>query len=901
KGSMNTFLNAMTFPDKTVYPASSMLEKDFYNLMLVYGDAVFSPLLREEVFKQEGWHVECNKMEDVSSGLKLVGVVYNEMKGKYASPESLVADWSFRYLFPATPYQFDSGGSPDHIPDLTYEAFLNFHKKYYHPSNCKIFLYGNIPTEKHLAFLQENFLSEFSQQVITSEIPDQPRWPVPRRFEITYPVKEEASLRNKSTITVNWLTAPVTDSFTVVSLEVLSEILVGNAGSPLRKALIESKLGEDIAPATGLETELKEVVFTVGLRGTDPQCLEKVERVVFDTLAKIQEEGIKEDLLQAAIHQVKFRNREIKGGGGPYGLKLMRKVLGGWLHDRAPEATLEFNRWIRAFEERMDAEKEFLPNLIKQYFLFNTHRGTLLVRPDPEHRRREQERLNHRLKDFENHLFGKDKRAIVTSVQNLKEFQEKPDPPELLNKIPFLNRQDLPQEVERIPSEHATLPHGVPLFLHDIFSNGIIYIDFAFNTRGLEEERSKFLPLFGKAVCGSGLPNIHYAEVAKNLSLLTGGVAYVLSASGEVGDASGRNEHIFFRLKVLREKANSALDLIKQLFIEADLDDRERLKDLTLELKNELKASLIPHGHQFVSLRAGSKISDPIKAEERWKGITQVFFLNELSSGLDRNMEAIVSSLKELRSLITTKNLIINVTAEKYFFEEVREALTDLVSSLPEGDFAPLIKKHNHVDEDPRKAAVESFVIPSSVGYVAKAIRGARFGTVEDAYEAVLAHFLRTSFLWEKVRMQGGAYGAYIVPYVTEGVVIFSSYRDPNIVKTIQAFRESLEYAEQGAIDNDHIEKAIIGTVGREEKPLDPGEKGFINFRRKLCGITDELRQKRREIMLGVNRDALAFSARHLLEEFDKGFAVVLSNHNAIGEASNEWKELKDQVQELPM
>ncbi|MBW1678963.1 MAG: insulinase family protein [Deltaproteobacteria bacterium] len=902
KGSMQTFLNAMTFPDKTVYPASSMVEKDFYNLMLVYGDAVFSPLLKEEVFKQEGHHLEFKKIEDTTSGLKLVGVVYNEMKGNYSSPESIVADWSFRSLFPDTPYGFDSGGNPEHIPELTYDDFVNFHKRYYHPSNCKVFFYGNIPTLKHLEFLQRNFFSEFSKLTINSAMSDQVRWSAPRRVEMTYPVKEANPLSKKSTITINWLTVPVTDPFKVLSLEVLSEVLVGNAGSPLRKGLIESKLGEDIAPATGLETELKELVFTVGIRGTDSQCLEKVEEVVFDTLSKLREEGEEDDFLKSAIQRVEFRNREVEGGRGTYGLKLMRKVLRGWLHDVEPETTLEFKRWMKEFRERVSREKGFLPDLIEQQLLLNPHRSTLLVRPDPDHLRMEEERSILRLKNFENRLSEKEKREVVISVIDLKKFQEKPDPPEMINKIPFLKLQDLPREVERIPCEESSLPHGVPLFFHDVFTNGIIYIDFAFDIKGVAEENSQFLPLFGKTVCGSGLPGIRYDELARMLSQYTGGFTCFLSASGEVENILGKNEYIFFRLKILSENLRNALDLIKRLIVEADFNDVERIKDLTLELKNEFKASLIPNGHQFVSLRAGSRLSDVFKVEERWKGISQVFFLDELSSGMEIELKGIVSSLKEIRrSVISRRNLIVNVTSERSLFEEAKEELANLISFLPEGDLSGVVKEPERPDEDQSKTEVESLIVTSNVGYVSRAIRGARFGTKENGYEGVLAHFLRTGYLWEKVRMRGGAYGAFAVPYGTEGVFIFSSYRDPNIVETLRAFRESLEYVKKGKIDDDQIEKAIIGTVGREEKPLDPGEKGFTSLRRKLCGITDELRQKRREVILGVNKDSLAYSAQQLLEEFDNGFTVVMSNKNAIFEASQNLKELKRCMIEVPV
>ena len=898
KGSMQTYLNAFTFPDKTVYPASSMNEKDLFNLMLVYGDAVFSPLLKEELFKQEGHHVEFKTIDDPTSGLKIVGVVYNEMQGKYSSPDALVADWSYQSLFPETPYGFDSGGDPVHIPELTYDAFVNFHKKYYHPSNCKIFLYGNIPTVKHLSFLQENFLSQFSRLSVPSTIPVEPRWTSPKKLEITYPIKEGNSLNKKSSITVNWLTVPVTDPFLVIALEVLSEVLAGNAGSPLRKALVESKLGEDLSPSTGLETELKELVFTAGIRGTDPECAEKTEAVIINTLDNMRDHDLDEQILKAAIQRVEFQNREIKGGLEPYALKVMRKTLRGWLHDVVPETTLEFNQWMKKLKQTIAEDKRFFSRLIEEQFLLNPHRSTLIVRPDPKHLPREETRLNQWLKNVEDNLTAKEKENIVISVKKLKQFQEEPDSPELINKIPFLQLQDLPREVQVVPSEQISLSHGVSSYFHDIFTNGIVYLDFAFDTQELTEGYLPFLPLLGKAVCGSGLPGITYDNVAQLLSLYTGGFTYHLSAGGDIHNLLNKKAHIFFRIKTLKENVKETFDLLKRLLIEADFDDRERVKDLILELKNEFKAALIPHGHQFVSTRAGSRLSPAIKVQEQFEGISQLFFLSEFASDLKNRLNDIIYTLKDIRRVLLARtNVVINVTAEKSSFKEVKDELESLVNALPQKASTDSVKQS--AKEEKIKTKAESFIITSPVGYVAKAIFGAQFGSPENGYEAVLSHFLRTGFLWEKIRMRGGAYGVFAVPYGTEGIFIFSSYRDPNIIDTLKAFRESLDYAYQGVIDADQIEKAIIGTVGKDEKPLDPGERGFANFKRKLYGVTDELRQKRRNFILGVNRDALSLAAEKLIAEFDNGCAVVMSNEKAIKAASVEMQDLKKNVIEI--
>ena len=687
KGSMQTFLNAMTFPDKTVYPASSQVEKDFYNLMEVYGDAVFFPLLKEEIFKQEGHHLEFVDGNDPASGLKVVGVVYNEMLGNYSSPESIAADWSFRSLFPDTPYGVDSGGNPHHIPELTYEQFLNFHRRYYHPSNCKIFLYGHIATEKHLAFLQEQFLEQFSRIEIDSAIPFQPRWSKPRQLEKTYPVQQNGPVTGKSTITINWLGAPITDSLQTTAIKILAEALIGNAGSPLRKALIESQLGEDISPATGLETELKELVFSVGLRGTDPDRVERIEQVVLQTLTSLRDHGLADDIVKAAVQRVEFYNREIAGGRGPYGLKLMRKALQGWLHDEEPETTLEFRRWMEPCKEAIARDKQFFARIIDEHYINNAHRFTFVLRPDPEHLSREAARQAAWLKEKADALSDEQKNSLMTSVQELKRFQETPDPPEQFRKIPFLALHDLPRQVQRISSESTTISGTVPLMLNDVFTNDIVYIDFAFNAAGLTVEDSRMLPLLAAVTCGSGIPGVSYSEMARRLAQYTGGFSYNGYASEEVGTTGGKKQYALFRLKVLREHLQPGLDLVRQLLTEADAGDHGRLKDLLLELKNDFRAALIPNGHQFVSMRAGSALSEGMAIEERWKGISQMMHLREVSAGLEGKLAGLTSWLGRIRSsLLSRDNMLVNVTTSRELFADVSRQIETMVNGLPEGE-----------------------------------------------------------------------------------------------------------------------------------------------------------------------------------------------------------------------
>jgi len=916
KGSLHTFLNAFTFPDKTVYPASSMVEKDFYNLMLVYGDAVFYPLLKREVLMQEGHHLEYRRPGEQDERLERVGVVYNEMKGALASAESLVGTWSFRSLFPDTPYGFESGGNPLKIPDLTHEGLSAFFHKYYHPSNCRIFIYGNIPTKKQLLFLQENLLSSFSRRKISSEIPLQPRWDKPRTIIKTFPVGKEESLAGKSSIVLNWLIGTATDPLKMLSMEVLSEILLGNAGSPLRQALVKCGLGEDISPASGLDTELREMLFSVGLRGTDPYQQQAIEFIISDTLTSIAEAGFEKELLDPALQRLEFRHREIRRGGTPYALKLLWRSLSGWLHNTAPEVTLEFERWLKVLKDKISEDKSYLVDLLVKNLLENPHRSTIVIKPDPEQSEREQRKEEFLLKQVEKNLSAGEKQALIADNRKLLDYQNTPDRDEDLNKVPMLNIQDLPAEVEIIPTSRVDFGGDVACYFHDLSTRGIVYLDLVFATHGLHKQDSLLLPLLSRALCGCGLAGIPYGEVARTLALYSGGFTAGLDAGSAVGREEVR-EQIIFRLKTLKGKVGPALKTVKDLLLGADFSDLERLKDILLNQRNALKASLIPAGHHYTALRAGSRFSRAMRIEEGWQGITQLIHLTELATGLNAaglndkgsTMAEIAFRLQRLRETIINKSrLILNISAEKSDLNTISKALQPLLAELPAGNAQPGERDPGERGHGERENCFpchspesESFVAPVAVGYVAQSLAGASFGTPGDARQAVLANLLNTGPLWHEVRMKGGAYGAFATQIGLEGVFSFSSYRDPRIIETFRAYREALEYGAEGDIGGKLVEEAIISTIGSEEKPLAPGEKDIVALKRILYGIHDQLRQQRRREILAVSRSDLAGAASMLLKLFDRRCSVVLASRKAIMEAAEELGELKASVVELPL
>jgi presequence protease len=912
KGSMHTFLNAFTFPDKTVYPASSSVEHDLFNLMKVYGDAVFFPLLKEEVFHQEGHRLEIGENGEPTA----VGIVYNEMKGNYATHENILGEWAYRSLFPDTPYRFDSGGEPGAILDLSYQDFLNYHERYYHPSNCKIFLYGNIATQRYLDFFEENFLGKFSFLDADVLLPKQPRWNEPRIIEKTYPVSSEKKGESKASVTVNWLLCPIDDPLKVLSIEVLSEILLGTAGSPLEKALIESGLGEDLSPATGLETEVYELIFSAGLRGTTPDKRQKIEKVIFDELCRLRDEGIDRDLITGAIRMIDFHHREIKSGGS-FALRLMRKALRGWLHGKNPEDTMSYAEWMGRLKSESENDSRYFEKLIDEHLINNNHRTTLIVKPDPKQQKREADLAEKKLASLVGNMSENEKALVSRNGKNLKLFQETPDSPEDIAKIPYLKRGDLPDQVEKISSKKMELSSGISVLTHDFFTNGVVYLDLAFNLGNLSKSEMVLMPLYASAITGCGLPGVPYDLVARDLALKVGGFSSHLDVSPSAGDPTSLNSYLYFRIKLLEDSLNEGLELAENLIFNGDFLDRDRMKDIIMELRNEYKSSVLPSGYSYASLRASRKFSASSLLDETWKGISQIDFL----SGFDPagEAEALGFGLSGIRSkIIDRQNLKLAITCEGNARESVMSRLSELVDKLPEKSVRLSKTEDSSKKEKPQwqcsaddvlgaledngdDSSYESLLIPSDVGYVATSIPGATFGTRNHALEGILAHLLKTGPLWEKIRMQGGAYGAFAYTQGLEGVFSFASYRDPNIISTLATFKESVEQLASAGPRQDILDKAVIGTIGKDTRPLSPAQKGMASFKRQLYGIDDTLRQSRRDFLLSSTSEAVRESAEHLLAGFTSAKSAVIAGKSAVDKAAETLPDLKKVCREIPL
>ncbi|MDR3138933.1 MAG: insulinase family protein, partial [Treponema sp.] len=757
QGSLQTFLNAWTFPDKTVYPASSVNERDYFNLMSVYADAVFRPLLSEWTFMQEGHRlVFASGGSPASEKLEITGVVYNEMKGAYSSPDTYAGLWSIKGVLPDTPYGFESGGDPEYIPGLTWEGLREFHRSRYSPGNCRIFLAGNIPTEKQLAFLDLEFLSSLPPGQAAPPVPRARRWEAPRAVRVPCP----AGAEQKSTVFLSWLCSDSTDADETLALAALAEILLGHDGSPLNRALVESGLGEDLAPATGLEGELRETVFTVGLRGVKSgEVPAGVEALILGELRRLAEEGIPPEEIEAALLSMEFSSREIRRSHGPYSLVWLRKSLRGWLHGGTPWDTLLFVPGFTRLKERIAADSRYFESLIRKYFLDNPHRALVQIEPEGDYWERKEADLALKLDRLE--LSGEQRRAIGEKSAELERIQGEGERPEALAAIPHLSRRDLSPEIDEVPREIRDVG-GVPVLAHDLFTNGISYINLAFPLDVFEADDYPWLPFFSGILISLGLPGMDYGEVSSLLARTTGGfhgilqtgsvpsgMAETIPTPSGILDLAGR-DWLVFRLKALDSKIGPALDLIRRIITGADFSDQRRIRDLVLEIKNDLDASLAPSGHVYASSRSERYFSRARAVDEIWNGLSQIEFAHRIA---DLDTAEISRRFSQIRdTLVSRSGLAVNVTGSA-------EAIAGSLRGIEErfSSFGPPRPRNPRLSGtepffallDGAEAAPgnrsELYVSPSlQIGFAAMTLAGSPFSSEKQIAELVLAHLLST-------------------------------------------------------------------------------------------------------------------------------------------------------------
>ncbi|HJZ45608.1 MAG TPA: insulinase family protein [Roseiflexaceae bacterium] len=874
KGSLNTFLNAFTYPDKTCYPVASQNVQDFYNLIDVYLDAVFFPRLTPQILEQEGWHYE---LEVVDQPLSYKGVVFNEMKGAYSSPDSVLHEQSQQSLFPENTYGLDSGGSPKHIPDLTYEQFKSFHERFYHPSNAWIFFYGDDDPDERLRLL-DAYLSEFDAIDVDSSVALQPRFEQPRRLARSYAGGQEEGDAKQAMVTVNWMLDEIADIETDLGLGILSYILLGTPASPLRKALIDSGLGEDVTGA-GLVESLRQMMFSTGLKGINDGDADAVEMLILSTLRTLARDGIDPQTIDAALNTVEFSLRENNTGSFPRGIALMLRALNSWLYDRDPLAPLAYARPLGALKARVAAGERYFEDLIARYLLANPHRSTLVLQPDPEQAAREAEEERVRLEHVRAAITAADLAALVENTRALKLAQQTPDSPEALATIPVLRLDDLERTNKHIPLA-VTDSQGTRVLYHDLFTNGIIYLDVGLDLHTLPDDMLPYVALFGRALLETGVGEQDFVQLSQRIGRTTGGIWPQTFTSVIRGSREGA-AWLFLRSKAMPDKADELLAILRDVLTEARLDNQERFRQMVLEEKAAQESRLVPGGHSVVNTRLRAHFNEADWATEQIGGVSYLFFLRTLAQQIETNWASVLATLEQIRrTLLNRAAMLVNVTADAVSWNHYEPQLADFLRSLPIATVTPA----RWVAE--QGARFEGLTIPAQVNYVGKGADLYRLGYKPSGAASVISKYLRTTWLWEKVRVQGGAYGGFCMFDQRSGGFTYLSYRDPNLLETLNVYDQTATFLRESELSQEELTKSIIGTIGELDAYQLPDAKGYSSMLRYLVGDTDEIRQRIREEILATSAADFQRFADALEQVVDRGLVVVLGSQSAI-EAAN--------------
>lgn len=866
KGSLATFVNAFTYPDKTCYPVASQNVQDFYNLIDVYMDAVLHPLISEQTLMQEGWHYELN---NVTEPLTYKGVVFNEMKGAYSSPENLLARTIQQSLFPKHIYGVDSGGDPADIPNLTYENFKGFWESYYHPSNAFIFFFGNDNPEKRLK-LMEGYLKPYKKKKVKSAVPPAKPFKRAKKIEYSYDAGADADIEKKHYLTVNWKLPDTSDPILNFSFQILGHALIGTPASPLKQTLLDSGLGEDLA-GLGLESDLREMIFSTGLKGTRARHARKIETLIFDTLTQLVRDGIDPEMIAASINTIEFALRENNTGAFPRGIAVMLRALTTWLYEDDPFKLLTFETPLNEIRTRLTNDKRYFEKMIQTYLLDNVHRTTIRFKPDPELGRRfEQEettRLAARRESMSEDRLGE----LVENAKQLKLMQETPDSAEALKALPVLELKDLDKQIRTVPIEEIQIQDAKVLY-HDLFTNGIIYLDLGFDLRAMPQKLLPLTEIFARALFEMGTETEDYVKLSQRIGKSTGGI-HGCSMAATVQKSRESVAMLMIRGKSTVGKSTEMMNILRDVLLTTKFDNRERLKQIVLEEKSGLESGLAPAGHRFANMRLRAQFGGTGWINDQTNGIGYLFALRELANDIDKKWPQVLKGLEDMReALINAKTLLCNVTLDSANWKTVRPHLENFIFALPVKD--TVLKDF----ETEIKIKREGLAIPAQVNYVGKGANLYEHGYEFDGSAEVVIGYLRMAYLWEKVRVLGGAYGASAQFDDGTGVFSFLSYRDPNIAATIENYDKAAAFLKGLAalrLSDHELKKAIIAAIGDLDAYQLPDAKGYTSMMRYITRRTDEMRQKMRDEVLSTNgEDFIALG--DVLEKVAQSNAVVV-------------------------
>lgn len=877
KSSLNTFLNAMTFPDKTIYPVASCNDKDFKNLMEVYMDAVFYPnvYIHEEIFKQEGWHYE---LENVDADIIYNGVVYNEMKGAFSSAEQVIDRMTRHFMYPDTPYGVESGGDPDYIPELSYEEFKNFHKRFYSPANSYIILYGNMDMEERLEWMDKEYLSDFNEIETDSIVNYQTPFNSPIEKNISYPVGKDESLDNKTYYSCGVVIGDYKDDELAFAMTILQYTLLSAPGAPLKQALLDAGLGKDIM--SSYDSGLLQPTLMIVTKDAPSNKLEEFKKVINKTLKEIVENGLNKKALKAAINYFEFKYRESDFGRAPKGLVFTINALETWLYDENnPTSRLETNKIFKQLNEKV--KTNYFENLIDIYILNNNHKVFVTANPSNTIAEEKELALKAKLKAYKETLTKEQLENLVEDTKALKQYQQEPSNEEDLKKIPLLTKEDIDDYVEPINNVEEVIDN-VKVVKHDIFTNGIGYLRLYFNTINVPEKLIPYIGLLSKVLGKVNTKKHTYQDLTTEINANTGGINTAMTI---VSQENNKCLPLFtFTASSLFEKGEFVVNIIKEIIKESDFTDEKRLYEIIAGTKSQMQMQLMGAGHAAAYIRSGSYVRSYLKYQDEVDGISQYWFIEQLEKDFQNKKNEIILNLKQLLIYIFRKeNLIISYTGDNDSYKTyISHLINDLYSEeiIKEPfKFIPNIKN-------------EGFKTPSQVQYVARFGNFEKVGDYTGAF-LVFGMALRYDYLWTQVRVLGGAYGC-MSQTSRQKDIYFVSYRDPNLERTNDVFENVLHYIDSFNPTEEELTKYIIGAIGTLDEPLTPRVKGDTDFIYYLKGITHEDLVKERKEVLNVTLNDIKALKPLLKEVLDQQIICTVGNETKVENAKSLFKEVKN-------
>ncbi|MCI9106095.1 MAG: insulinase family protein [Lachnospiraceae bacterium] len=882
KGSLNTFLNAMTYPDKTVYPVASCNDKDFQNLMDVYMDAVLHPnIYREEkIFQQEGWHYE---LEDIDAPVSYNGVVYNEMKGAYSAPEGMLDRYTQSVLFPDNCYGKDSGGDPAAIPDLTYEKFLDFHRTYYHPSNSYIYLYGDMDMAEKLTWLDEEYLSHYEKRQVDSQIPMQKAFAKPVEQEIFYSITEEEPKENKTYLSLSTVVGTDLDPMLYVAFQILEYTLLGAPGAPLKQALIDAGIGKDVLG--GYESGILQPYFTVIAKDANREQRGEFLAVVKGTLRKLADQGINRKSLLAGMNYYEFKYREADYGSTPKGLMWGLQSLDSWLYDGDPMMHLEYQHTFDALKKAV--EEGYFETLIREYLLDNPFEAVVILSPERNLTARQEEKVAEKLTAYKASLNEAQIQKLVNATEELELYQDTPSAPEDLAKIPLLKREDIGKEAEKLNWTEKR-EEDIRVLHHNFFTSGIGYLKVLFQTDAVPQEDLCYVGLLKSVLGGVDTEHYRYSDLTSEIHLNSGGVDISVASYANLKEPEHFTGALVAGVRVLYDRLDFGFEILEEILCRSVFQDEKRLAEVLEETRSRAKMKLENAGHSTAVSRATSYFSATAYFNEIVGGTTYFQFLEQICRDFETEKKQVIAKLEEVsRKLFTRDNMLVSYTADEEGYQRLPQALKKLADRLPAGSGKRYPFRH------PVENRNEGLKTSSQVNYVARCGDFRQKGYDYTGALKILQVILSYDYLWLNIRVKGGAYGC-MSGFGRSGEGYLVSYRDPNLQETNRVYEGIVKYLEEFDPDERDMTKFVIGTISNLDTPLTPSVKGSRALSAYLSGVTEEMLQEERDQVLRATKEDIRALAKWVRALLDTGSFCVVGNEDKIEANREAFKEVRN-------